>query len=77
MTVKSVLMDEILQDPENPSTEEHLLTIDIKVCVCVRACVRACVCVCVCMRACVCACVRVRACVRVCMCVMNPFHLSL
>lgn len=31
MTVKSVLMDQILQDPENPSIEDHLLTIDIKV----------------------------------------------
>ena len=31
MTVKSVLMDQVLQDPENPSLEDHLLTIDIKV----------------------------------------------
>jgi WD repeat-containing protein 35 len=30
MTVKSVLMDEIMQDPENPSIQDHLLDLDIK-----------------------------------------------
>ena len=47
MAVRSVLMDEILQDPENPSIDDHLLNIDIKVSVCVRVCVCVCVCVCV------------------------------
>ncbi|CAI8056784.1 WD repeat-containing protein 35 [Geodia barretti] len=30
MTVKSVLMDEVMQDPENPSIQDHLLDLDIK-----------------------------------------------
>jgi len=43
------------------------MPVNVRVCVCARACV--CACVCVCVRACVCACVCAFKCVCVCMCV--------
>ena len=59
--------------------------LNVRVCVCVRACVRVCVClracvcvcVCVCVSVCVCVCACMRECARVCVCVLARAQNSL